>query len=726
MRPAEKSRAQKDEHEVTNGGRRISVLYFGLSRERWRVVSKQLRNKGYVAHFRDAGNSEDPTPLALERHHLLIIDDYLPEAGPPTDTPFELAVTPGKATSLDRPAAPVMYTDLERLVDVLTNALKNALGSGQDNGNGNSQGNGQAGALETRPGSRSRGRSRASVATEALGKLLSRVPGTLYCCRTNAADEKYGLTEYVSPNISDLTGKVSSHFSYRTAVRLHALVHPGDRRKVVARIGRALQDKRNFNFEHRIITASGAVKWVRHSGQACTDEDGYASVDGFVIDVTDRKTREEQLHFMASRDPLTGLANRTHFRNQLEKSINRASRHHELIACLFVDIDRFKQINDRYGHDVGDALLKEVSRRLERCVRTNDLIGRPGGDEFTILLDGISDPMDAATVASKMLAELAKPMDVNSHRVSIGCSIGISCFPTDAGNGAELISNSDAAMYEVKRSGRNGIRFFSRELSERFTEDQSRTQQVSDVLRSGGFQLHYQLRFDLDKNAISAFEVSLRMPGEENQLITTEDILRAATESGELEALYTWLMEALLKRQKDWSAAGLPAFRFALSAGREPHVFDTLGDAISNALRSTGFDPNYLLIEFNEEAIMRSPVAVTTALTRLQAMGVATAVDGISFMQTSLDMLRRISVEYFKLNGRMIGDIPDDRNGVALIGGIIGLAQRLNLRIIAQDVTNESQAVFLRANECNEAQGPLFSGPLTAEEVGQIVHRKLH
>lgn len=711
---AGKNRRTHADHGVLNEGQKISVLYFGLSKKRWLVVSKLLREHGYVARFRCAADSEDPTPLALDRHHLLIIDDYLPETGPPTDTPFELAVTPGQATSLDKVADPVFYTDLDHLNDILVTALGKS-----------DPGNGRAGAIEGRSGSISGKRSRSSIVMEALGNLLRRVPGTLYCCRTNAADRKYGLTEYVSPNVNELTGKVASYFSYRTAIRLHAQVHPGDRRKVIARIGRALKGKQNFNFEHRIVTASGGIKWVRHSGEASTDEEGNTSVDGFVIDVTDKKTREDQLQFIASRDPLTGLANRTHFRSQLEKSINRASRHHELIACLFVDIDRFKQINDKYGHEVGDALLKETAERLERCVRSNDLIGRPGGDEFTILLDGIADPMDAAGVASKIRTELAQPFDIKSKRVSIGCSIGISCFPTDAGNGVELISHSDSAMYEVKRSGRNGIRFFSKELSERFAEDKSRTQQVSDILRTGGFDLRFELRFDLDKSAISAFEVFLGMPGEDNQFVTTDDILRAATESGELEALYTWLMKALKEREKDWSEAGIPT-RFALSAGREPHVFDTLGDAIANALRSTGFDPGHLLVEFNEEAIMRSPVAVTTALTRLQAMGVGTAVDGISFMQTSLDMLRRISVEYFKLNGRMIADIPDDRNGVALVGGIIGLAQRLNLRIVAQDVTTESQAVFLRANECDEAQGPLFSGHLTTEEVGRVVHRRLH
>lgn len=559
---------------------------------------------------------------------------------------------------------------------------------------------------------------------ERLQDLIDGLPGVVVRCSLGPE----GRIDFVSDPVAALCGHSSWQLVGHNARRLLAIVHPDDRRRVVNVLQRALRDDGSFGIEHRIVCASGEEKWLWHHGCVRRAEAGAnddTELESFIVDITERKYEEQQLAYLASHDSLTGVANRGTFMEQLSKSIQRAQRRGETVACLFLDLDRFKQVNDSFGHGFGDELLRQASQRLRRCIRGNDVIGRFGGDEFTVLLDGINEPRDALKVAQKILDELARPCVIHGHRLALSASIGISCCPGDASDAATLVRNADAAMYSVKSSGRHGCRFHSGRMSEHAFETLSLTNGLRGAIESGQIQLCYQPRVDLRTGCVAAFEALSRWNSPEFGVVSPDRFIALAEDVGLIGKLGDHTLRRACRQLADQQSDALSRARVSVNVSPRQFRDDDFPEQVADVLADTGLAPARLELEIAESTMMQDRDASTAILDRLRQLGVGLSVDDFGTDASSLHLLKRLPLDYLKIHASFIRGVPDDRDDTAVTEAIIAMAKRLGLGVVAQGIETEAQAMFVRSSGCDEGQGFLFSRPLPAGEMRRYPGRQL-
>lgn len=432
----------------------------------------------------------------------------------------------------------------------------------------------------------------------------------------------------------------------------------------------------------------------------------------------ERLQAEASLNNLAHYDPLTGLPNRRLFQDLLAKALARAQRSGRPAALYFLDLDRFKVINDSLGHGVGDLLLKAVAERLRACLRTTDVVARLGGDEFTVIAEDLTGPEGAGAVARRMLEGLAAPLTLEGREVHVSASIGIALYPADATDIARLLANADAAMYAAKEP-RNGYRFYSVELNQRTSERLVLETQLRQALQRGELILHYQPLLDFRSKETVGVEALIRWHHPERGLVPPDQFIPLAEETGLIVPIGEWVLRTACAQVRGWQAAGHPALRLAVNLSRRQVVHGDLVDVVARALKDTGFDPGRLELELTESLLLDHSTGVLDTLRALHRMGVRVSIDDFGTGYSSLSYLKHFPVDRVKIDRAFLRSIPSDNRDASIVKAIITLAASLSLKVTAEGVEEAEQAEFLLAQDCFEMQGFLFSPPLPVERCAE-------
>jgi len=434
-------------------------------------------------------------------------------------------------------------------------------------------------------------------------------------------------------------------------------------------------------------------------------------------DVAIVKRSLQKLDHLAHHDMLTGLPNRLLLQDRLSHAIHRANRENRRLAVLFLDVDRFKDINDTLGHTVGDHLLRLFAARLSDQIREGDTVARLGGDEFMILLEDCQVTEDIHIVANKVLNSLDHAFDVQDQKLYVTTSIGISLYPDNGTTVDKLVRNADAAMYQAKEKGRNNYQFYTSELTAVAREKLRLESSLRTALQRNELVLHYQPKWNTRTGEITGVESLLRWQHPERGLIGPSDFLTTLEDSGLMLPAGKWLLQTACAQAQTWRERGLPAIQMSVNLSAQQIVEQQLLETVTETLKESRFDPRYLELELTESFIMKQPREVVALLNSLRAIGVSFAIDDFGTGHSSLSYLKQLPVQKLKIDRSFVRDIPDDPNDMAITSAIIALGHRLHMSIVAEGVETEEQLSFLIDEGCEEAQGYLFSKPVPENEV---------
>jgi diguanylate cyclase (GGDEF)-like protein/PAS domain S-box-containing protein len=470
---------------------------------------------------------------------------------------------------------------------------------------------------------------------------------------------------------------------------------------------------------------TGEVILVGRHGKRIPIEDSVAPIHdwdrrlvGAVIvfrDISDTVALTVKIRHQAQHDFLTNLPNRVLLNDRITQAIAAARRSDTNPVLLFLDLDKFKHINDSLGHAVGDKLLQAVSERLVHCVRTSDTVSRHGGDEFVILLADERRPQDAALAAEKILLSLSTPFLIDGQQLHTSTSIGISVFPLDGMDAADLIKNADTAMYHAKERGRNNYQFFRQDMNTRAVERQLIENNLRRALECHEFTLHYQPMVDLETNRITGVEALLRWEHPEWGLVLPERFIVIAEECGLIIPMGRWVLDEACAQAVRWRRQGIAPVSIAVNVSALEFRHRDLFEHALGVLNTTGLDPHCLQLELTESALMRDVASSACLLAKFKAMGVQIAVDDFGTGYSSLIYLNQFPIDVLKIDQSFVNaiDAGVESKGV-IVSAVIGMGKNLHQRVIAEGVEHEGQLVFLKANGCNEGQGNFFSKPVDA------------
>jgi diguanylate cyclase (GGDEF)-like protein/PAS domain S-box-containing protein len=438
-------------------------------------------------------------------------------------------------------------------------------------------------------------------------------------------------------------------------------------------------------------------------------------------DVTARLEAEEQIEFQAYHDALTQLPNRRLFVERLEIALLNAKRVRSSAAVLFIDLDRFKAINDTLGHDVADGLLIEIANRLKSCVRQTDTVARHGGDEFTILLSDLHQPEDAAQVAEKILERVADPAIIGPHSIEISVSIGIAVFPYDGSDMNTLLRNADDAMYRAKQAGRNNYQLCTEEMKTVAMERSSMQTRLRRAMDNGELTLAYEPEVSLTSGRITGAEVVVRWNDPDRGVIEPRDFIPIAEETRLIVPLGEWALFTACRQLRQWSDAGLPLVRMAVNiSGRQFQQRD-LSDLVRRAISESGITPSMLELEIHETTAMRDVNLTIELLNMLRETGVTTALDDFGSSYSSLGSLRVLPINAVKMDRGLVENVTVVDADASIVAAVIGVGRRLELRVAADGVETRAQFDFLKEHGCHEAQGSYFRPAVEAEEFSELL-----
>ncbi|HTD04726.1 putative bifunctional diguanylate cyclase/phosphodiesterase [Undibacterium sp.] len=433
------------------------------------------------------------------------------------------------------------------------------------------------------------------------------------------------------------------------------------------------------------------------------------------------ETANDKLHHLAHHDVLTDLPNRMLLQDRIGQAIELAHRQGRKLAVMFMDLDRFKNINDSLGHAVGDQLLQSVARCLAACVRHSDTVSRQGGDEFVLLLPFIEHAEDAAFSAKKMLAALALPHHVDGHDLHISVSVGISIYPDDGEDAATLVKNADTAMYHAKEKGRDTYQFFCSDMNIRAVERQVIEASLRIALQKRQFTLYYQPKVNLDTGLITGMEALLRWEHPEWGLVLPARFMPIAEECGLIVPIGRWVLREACEQARRWIDAGLEPISVAVNISALEFRQKNFFDGVRSILRETSLDATYLQLEITESVLMRDVESSAAILQDLKAMGVQLAVDDFGTGYSSLSYLKKFPIDVLKIDKSFVDDIVSAADHGIIVSAVVGMGNSLKLRVVAEGVENQVQLAFLQAQHCEEGQGYFFSRPLAAGEFAKLL-----
>ncbi|MYN24979.1 putative bifunctional diguanylate cyclase/phosphodiesterase [Duganella levis] len=476
--------------------------------------------------------------------------------------------------------------------------------------------------------------------------------------------------------------------------------------------------------EKRYLCKDGRRVWVKATVTAMQPDAGDASLVAVIEDISQRKQFEEELMHLARHDALTGLANRTLLLDRVSQAIAQARRSGNQVAMLFLDLDRFKTINDSLGHDAGDRVVIEVGRRLKQAVRDADTVARFGGDEFVVLLPELPTEDIAAALAQKILNALFEPMLIHGHELAPACSIGISLYPRDGDNGKTLLRNADAALYQAKAMGRGNYQFYSEEMNARTLDRLTLESGLRHAVERGELQLKYQPQIDLADGAMLGAEALLRWHPAGQQLVMPDAFITIAEETGLIVPIGEWVLRTACAQQVAWRQAGLPDLRIAVNLSARQFRQPGLDAMVARVLAETGCAADRLELEITESVLMERPDSAAQTLQRLSDMGVQLAIDDFGTGYSSLSYLKRFPINALKIDRSFVRDIAAksaaSNDDGAIAAAVIALAHSMGLTVVAEGVETEQQRDFLRQLHCDQAQGFYFSEPMSAAALAHL------
>ncbi len=496
--------------------------------------------------------------------------------------------------------------------------------------------------------------------------------------------------------------------------------HPDDREIFRSALAAAVKgEKEFFTAEYRVQNDHGAWLWIHTRGKVTyRDEKGQASrMTGVSENITERKAAVERAEFLATRDPLTGLPNRMLLNDRLERGIAAATRSKKKLAFMFIDLDRFKLINDSLGHHVGDELLKQVASRLASCVRATDTVARLGGDEFAVILEELNDEQGAKQVAENMVAGLSAPIFSGNLQLNTSGSIGIGVFPNDGRDSATLMKNADAAMYHAKEKGRNNFQFFAADMNARVLEHLSIENWLRKAVHQDELVLFYQPRVDFETGEMVGVEALLRWRHPRRGMLTPDKFIPVAEESGLIISIGEWVLNEAMGQVHEWQRAGLSDLKVSVNLSvRQIRDSDAFLRVVDEALKRTGLNPRFLELELTETLLMQNTKEKMALLNRLGERGISLSIDDFGTGYSSLYYLKTLPVDSLKIDGSFVRDIVIDPNDEAIIRAIVAMAHSMQLRVVAEAVETDAQFTALKMLGCDEYQGYLASAPLPVDE----------
>jgi diguanylate cyclase (GGDEF)-like protein/PAS domain S-box-containing protein len=462
--------------------------------------------------------------------------------------------------------------------------------------------------------------------------------------------------------------------------------------------------------------------------------DGEEYLLSLVRDVSERKALEEHIQHLAFHDSLTHLPNRAMFNRQLQHAILQAQRYNKRLAVLFIDLDRFKNINDTLGHDAGDRLLQEMARRLSMCLRGSDIAQQPagasmvarlGGDEFVILVEEVTDTGRISEVANRLLATMVREYLLEGQLIHMTASIGISVFPEDGHNEFSLMKHADIAMYRAKASGKNAFQFYSSQMDVHSTRLLALESGLRRAIEREELTLHYQPKVDVHTGRVSGVEALVRWKHPDLGLVPPAHFIPLAEETGLIIPLSKWVLREACAQSMAWRSQGLPPVRIAVNLSARQFIDDNLPEQTAKTLQETGMDPALLEFEITESMMMYNTDKTIEVLSAFRRLGIRIAIDDFGIGYSSLSHLKQFPIDIIKMDRSFVKDIPADQADAAIADAIIAMGKRLGIRVVAEGVETHAQLVFLRERGCDEIQGYYFSKPLPAGEFARYLQRNL-
>jgi len=431
----------------------------------------------------------------------------------------------------------------------------------------------------------------------------------------------------------------------------------------------------------------------------------------------------DQMGYMAHHDPLTNLPNRVLLMDRLMLAIALARRQHSRLAVLFIDLDRFKVINDSLGHGVGDLLLQTVGHRLQELLRTSDTASRQGGDEFIVLLSEISSERAVAELAEKLCLAIAQPYHLAGAVAHIGCTIGISLYPDDGDDAELLIQNADLAMYHGKHNGRNHWYFYRNEMNQRAIERQRTEADLHQALLLGEFEVYYQARVNLRNGKIAGAEALLRWHRPAQGIMGPARFIPIAEECGLIVPIGLWVMRQVCRQIALWQQDGLAMGTVAMNISALEFRTEGFSAALRSILSESGISPTSLELEITEGVLMSDTATSGTILRELKEIGVQIAIDDFGTGYSSLSYLTRFPIDVLKIDQSFIRDIDQPSGNGVIVDAVIAMGKSLGQRVVAEGVEHPSQLAFLRKHHCHEGQGYLFSKPLPVDAFAELMKK---
>ncbi|HSY08805.1 MAG TPA: EAL domain-containing protein [Steroidobacteraceae bacterium] len=471
-----------------------------------------------------------------------------------------------------------------------------------------------------------------------------------------------------------------------------------------------------------LIRRDGAEAAIEDSAAPIHDRQG--KVTGAVMvfhDVTKTRAMSARMSFLAQHDSLTALPNRILLKDRLIHTMALAHRHQQKMAVLYLDVDRFKHVNDSLGHAMGDLLLQSVAKRLVTCVRATDTVSRQGGDEFVVLLSDATNAQDAGITADKILIAVSKPHHIHQVDVNVTASIGIATYPADGTEAETLMKHADFALLHAKDSGRNNYQFFKPDMNVRALERQSLEGGLRHALERHEFALHYQPKINLETGAIVGAEALIRWHHPERGLVPPNQFIPVAEECGFIVPISRWVLREGCRQARAWQDAGFAPICIAINISAVELRDKDFVAEVRAILTETGLDPRYLELELTETFLMQDSNSTAAVLHALKELGVHLALDDFGTGYSSLSYLRRFPIDSLKIDRSFVRDLTTDDNDASIVSAVINMGKSLHMRVVAEGVETREQLQFLQEHSCPEGQGYFFSHPLDAAEFTQML-----
>jgi diguanylate cyclase (GGDEF)-like protein/PAS domain S-box-containing protein len=523
----------------------------------------------------------------------------------------------------------------------------------------------------------------------------------------------------VNPAYTTITGYSPEESLGKTPSMLHSGKHDAE---FYHRMWRCLLDEGKWMGEVWNRRKNGEIypEWLNIT--AIRDQQGHLQqYVGLFTDVTEHKQAEEKLRYQAYHDPLTDLPNRLMYTEHLDMALPQAQRREQLCGIMMLDLDYFKNINDTFGHEVGDKLLILVAQRLRECIRKEDLLARMGGDEFTFLISLANDIKDVARVAEKILASFANSFSIEGNNLFITPSIGISLFPSDGNDSETLLKNADAAMYRAKANGRNAYQFYTADMNAQAQERMSLENDLRRAQENGELEMYYQPKVAASDGRIIAAESLIRWHHPTRGFVPPSEFIPLAEENGLILPIGEWLMNEVCRQIRSWRDDGLTVPCIAVNLSGRQFQRQKLPDMLAQAIANAGINPSDLELELTEGTIMSNAESNIEMLVLLKRMGMSLAIDDFGTGYSSLSYLKRFPIDVLKIDYSFVHDIATDHNSAQLVKSVIDMAHGLKLKVVAEGVETPEQLAFLRLHQCDLIQGFIFSKAIPAKDFAALV-----